>query len=93
MLGLARASGRIRGSRTLAVSLCGGLAFGGAVQSCRVVSTHSSGALQVFPGPQDHTSWSYGLACRLHSSRCLYHRLAIMCMPVCMLSHFSRVQR
>ena len=50
VLGLARASGRIRGSRTLAVSLCGGLAFGGAVQSCRVVSTHSSGALQVFPG-------------------------------------------
>lgn len=58
MLGLARASGRIRGSRTLAVSLCGGLAFGGAVQSCRVVSTHSSGALQVFPGSIAETAQS-----------------------------------
>lgn len=49
-LGLARASGRILGSRTLAVCLCGGLASGGAVQSCRMVSAHSLGALQVFLG-------------------------------------------
>ena len=37
--------------------------------------------------PQDHTSWSYGLACRLHSSCCLYQRLAIMKSSTSLKAH------